>query len=107
MILCFGSNFFGQLGLGIDGSRENSPAVPCQFAPTDDGQVRAQLEKVIDIQCGAQFSVALMKAGCLYICGTLNGVVYPSISPVEILYPLRCTQIAAGRKHILACMYHS
>ena len=34
----------------------------------------------------------------------LNGMTMPVLSPVEIIYPLRCIQIACGRKHILALL---
>jgi len=100
MILCFGSNFFGQLGLGSQSSRQFS-SVPVPFASLD-GSSGISPDEVKDIQCGAQFSVILKKSGNLSICGALNGVVSSVLTPVEIMYPLRCTQIACGRKHILA-----
>ena len=34
----------------------------------------------------------------------LNGVAMHVLTPVSIIYPLRCTQIACGRKHILALL---
>jgi alpha-tubulin suppressor-like RCC1 family protein len=38
------------------------------------------------------------------MCGILNGATLPALSPVEIMYPMRCIQIACGRKHILALL---
>jgi len=34
----------------------------------------------------------------------LNGVVVPALSPIEIMYPLKCLHISCGRKHILALL---
>jgi alpha-tubulin suppressor-like RCC1 family protein len=103
MILCVGNNFFGQLGIGT--RRRDSSFIPSAFGDSgvesDEG---AALMDVGDIQCGSQFTVVLNKNGSLRICGCLNGVVMPRLTHIEILYPLKCVQVACGRKHILALM---
>jgi E3 ubiquitin-protein ligase HERC4 len=38
------------------------------------------------------------------MCGTLNGTVFPSLTRVELQGPMRCTQVACGRKHILVLL---
>jgi alpha-tubulin suppressor-like RCC1 family protein len=101
MIICFGSNFFGQLGLGKRRSRPSS-CIASEFGVSDDFQLDPAT--VMDIGCGSQFSVVLSRQGDLLLSGTLNGILSPSLSPVEIAYPLKCTQIACGRKHILGLM---
>lgn len=40
----------------------------------------------------------------LSMCGALNGVTMSVLYPIEVVYPLRCIQIACGRKHILALL---
>jgi alpha-tubulin suppressor-like RCC1 family protein len=48
--------------------------------------------------------MVLGKNGKFSMCGTLNGIVTPLLTSVEVMYPLRCIQVACGRKHILALM---
>lgn len=100
IILTAGSNLFGQLGIGWK-VRE------VEWRLTHFGQSEestTDTESVKDIQCGAQFSVLLHNNGALNICGSLNGAVYPVLSPLEIPLPVRCVQVSCGRKHILLLM---
>mmetsp|Transcript_24318 Transcript_24318/g.35630 ORF Transcript_24318/g.35630 Transcript_24318/m.35630 type:complete len:598 (+) Transcript_24318:102-1895(+) len=99
--LCTGCNFFGQLGIGY-AYRSSPPHVPVRFGVTDSSALEP--EDIQDIQCGTQFSVVLTTDGQLSLCGTLNGCVFPSLTPVELQHPLRCIQVACGRKHIVALM---
>ena len=100
LLLCVGGNYFGQLGLG---NREREDKwTPSPFGCSEESFL--DYSSVADVQSGSQFSTVLGKDGKISICGTLNGVVYPSLTSCEILYPLRCTQLACGRKHILALM---
>lgn len=99
-ILCFGNNFFGQLGIGT--RKRDSSWTPTPFGSAEEKSL--DCSSVKDVQSGSQFTTVLNKDGRISICGTLNGMVFPTLSPCEILYPLKCTQIACGRRHILALM---
>mmetsp|Transcript_15660 Transcript_15660/g.29478 ORF Transcript_15660/g.29478 Transcript_15660/m.29478 type:complete len:484 (+) Transcript_15660:82-1533(+) len=108
-LVCAGCNFFGQLGIGMS-RRSDPPYIPVTFG-AGDGKVRGshgprKLDpvEVADIQCGTQFSCLLKTNGGVEMCGTMNGAVFPSFTPVELKHPLKCVQIACGRKHILALM---
>lgn len=100
-ILGAGSNFFGQLGLGYR-EREESEQLATLFGTSDESALDAS--QVSDIQCGSQFTAVLTKNGTINLCGTLNGNVFPTLSPLEIHLPIKCTQVACGRRHILLLM---
>lgn len=99
-ILACGSNFFGQLGIGS--STRSSCSEMVQFGSCEEQTL--DTDSVRDIQCGAQFTVLLKNSGEVNICGTLNGSVYPVLSPLEIPIPVKCVQLACGRKHVLLLM---
>lgn len=101
-ILCCGSNFFGQLGIG-NLIRENN-FIPQHFGHNGNAVDTTDISNIVDIQCGAQFTIALYKDGSLKMCGSLNGVVMPQLTPIKITYPLKCIMVACGRKHVLALM---
>lgn len=100
MLLCFGSNYFGQLGVGID--RRSNLHEPLVFGRSSDSYIPA--DDVVDIQCGGNFTTVLVTDGTVMVCGSLNGRIFPSLRRFEIPYPIKCTQLACGRKHILALM---
>ena len=100
LVLGVGSNYFGQLGLG--GRRRDDKRTPTPFGCSEDSFLDSS--SVSDVQVGSQFTTVLSQEGKISICGTLNGVVYPTLTPVEVNCPLRCVQLACGRKHILALM---
>lgn len=101
MLLCVGNNFFGQLGLG--GRRREETWTPSPFGCSEASFL--DYSTVQDVQAGSQFTTVLKKDGTISICGTLNGIVFPILSPCEILdTQLKCIQLACGRKHILALM---
>lgn len=103
VVLCFGSNFFGQLGIGR--LVRQSSSSPCAFgSPSVEVIDAIRSGDIADIQCGAEFTVVLYKDGRLMICGTLNGNVSPTLSNIAVSYPLKCSQVRCGRKHILALM---
>lgn len=103
MIFASGSNFFGQLGTG---SKQRATAT--EVVPFAECEVQAlDASKVADVQCGSQFTVTLHKSGNVGLCGTLNGTVFPVLSPLEIPLPIRCVQVACGRRHILLLMEKS
>ena len=56
---------------------------------------------VNDIQCGSQYTIVLKKDGTMLFCGELDGIVAPSLIPISVMYPIKCIQIACGRKHVL------
>ena len=92
----FGANYFGQLGIDQPGSgHSNHCAV--EFGGNDCIDIK-------DVSCGSQFSIILKKNGSIWFCGALNGTIFPLLTQVEVSYPLKCTQIACGKKHILALM---
>lgn len=99
-ILACGSNFFGQLGIGY---KERADSCTQTLFAVDDEQVLDH-SSVLDVQCGAQFSIVLQKSGALGICGALNGNVFPIFSPIDIPLPVRCLSVACGRKHVLLLM---
>lgn len=93
-----GSNYFGQLGVQRD-TPSNVP-VPLSLVAEED----EQQQQLRDVQCGGQFTVALTQQGHLYLSGTMHGVVFPAPQRVELQLPIRATQVACGRKHILALL---
>mmetsp|Transcript_19638 Transcript_19638/g.33350 ORF Transcript_19638/g.33350 Transcript_19638/m.33350 type:complete len:666 (-) Transcript_19638:1948-3945(-) len=101
MIFATGGNFFGQLGIG---GRER----PNKYTPTVFGSINEEesipAAEVHSIQCGAQFTVVVSNRGTVSMCGTLNGNVMPTLSPMNIPLPLKCQQVACGRKHIVILM---
>lgn len=98
MILCTGSNYFGQLGIGSSSSRD-SVHVPINFGSSD-----LDPSEVDDIQCGGQFTVLRFKDGTLQACGTVNGTVSPLLTPISLSIPLKCVQVSCGRRHIVALL---
>jgi len=59
-ILCFGSNFSGQLGIG-DKIREIPSFCPYPFGCLKEKSIDAK--DIHDIQCGSQFTVLLTTSG--------------------------------------------
>lgn len=100
MIICFGENTFGQLG--IADMRRDHPYSHFPFAISKDNTL--DHDTVVDVQCGSKFTVALDIAGRVSVCGTVNGINYPILAPLKISYPLNCMQISCGKKHVLALM---
>lgn len=100
MIFATGSNFFGQLGIGIR-KRENL-FVPTPFGCSEEHNLDP--DSVEDIQCGNQFTVVLSKSGSLSFCGNVHSQVSGVLLPIQIPLPVVCRQVACGRKHILALM---
>ena len=37
----------------------------------------------------------------MLFCGELDGIVATSLIPIQVLYPIKCLQVACGRKHVL------
>ena len=99
LLMCAGENFFGQLGIGSRARSEKY--TPTVFGVSEEGEM---LRDVKDVQTGANYTTILTADGRILVCGQLNGIIFPTLSSVEILYPLKCTQLACGRKHILALM---
>ena len=59
-VLAFGSNFFGQLGIG-DSVREYPPCFPVAFGRHGDNSLNSK--DIQDIQCGSEFSLVLGTRG--------------------------------------------
>ena len=59
-LLCCGSNFFGQLGIGYR-TRSSSSFLPIQFCLNEMNQLDSN--EIYDIQCGTQFTVIIKKNG--------------------------------------------
>lgn len=106
MIFVTGSNYFGQLG---SASQINDTYLPILLS--NDGKLSkshsGNYDQVMDIQCGGNFTFVHFKNGSLSFFGTVNGIVYPSITSLNISLPLKCIQVACGRKHILLLMERS
>jgi alpha-tubulin suppressor-like RCC1 family protein len=110
--VCLGENFFCQLGTEPGDekegkSSETSLVVP--FAPSvfDNGSTSitaSDLKSVRDFALGSKFTTVLSTAGNVYVTGNLAGTSYPSLTKLEVRYPIKCTQVAAGRKHMLMLM---
>jgi hypothetical protein len=122
-IICVGSNFYGQLGIGGK-VRSHPPFIPTQFGCTklaDNSQpsslVKSTLHSHIakgsgeddeldvnnisDIQCGATYSAILEKNGQVRMCGYMHGVQHPSPVSLNLPSALICIKIACGNKHML------
>ena len=97
-ITCIGSNYFGQLGV----SREQSINDGNPYVWKDIGTFDVNL--VADIQCGAHFTVVVDSDGKLHLTGQLNNFILPRFIHVETSLPLKCIQVACGRKHIIALL---
>lgn len=98
-ITCVGSNYFGQLGI----SRDQLISEGLPYVWKDMGSF--EVDSIADIQCGAHFTVVVDKDGKIYFTGNLNNFVFPRFFYVETSLPLKCVQIACGRKHILALLH--
>lgn len=122
-IICVGSNFYGQLGIGGK-VRSHPPFIPTQFGCTklaDNSQpsslVKSTLHSHIakgsgeddeldvnnisDIQCGATYSAILEKNGQVRMCGYMHGVQHSSPVSLNLPSALICIKIACGNKHML------
>jgi len=99
-IVCLGSNFYGQLGLGA--RMRTSEATPALFGHS--GGSNLDHSRVADVQCGSLVTVVLDHNGQIQQAGCVNGIVQPSLIPKELVYPLKATQVACGNKHILALL---
>jgi alpha-tubulin suppressor-like RCC1 family protein len=97
---CLGSNYFGQLGLETSNGDYNTQV----YIPVAFGRGAADTRDVQSISCGSTYTVVVKKNGGIFVAGSLNGVVFPLLSPVVVSYSLKCTKVSCGRKHILALM---
>ena len=97
-ISCVGSNYFGQLGIVRD--QLVSDGLP--YIWSDLGSLN--VESIADIQCGAHFTVVIDSDGKIHFTGNLNNFIFPRFFRVETSLPLKCVQIACGRKHIIALL---
>lgn len=96
-LYCLGSNYFGQLGLSKDGSDYIKRTHIISPFPLN-------CDRIKHICCGSTFTVVVLMDGTIHMTGTLNGVVNPVLTQITVSYSLSCTQVAAGRKHVLALM---
>jgi alpha-tubulin suppressor-like RCC1 family protein len=95
-----GLNNFGQLGLNPSEQDYCQPShVPVLFG---SGAINGA--DVKQLACGSTYTVVVKSNGSILITGSLNGIFFPRLSPVVVSYSLKCTQVACGRKHILALM---
>jgi alpha-tubulin suppressor-like RCC1 family protein len=99
-IICVGSNFYGQLGIG-DVVRPG-PSTMHMYGHSE-GSVLPH-DQVRDVQCGSLVTVVLDMNGQIQVAGSVNGIVMKVLRPVELMYPLKATQVACGSKHILALL---
>lgn len=95
-VRCYGSNYFGQLGLG-----ETAQKGTVQQYTWSTAVLPFKCDSILDIQCGGHFTVVLDEDGCVYFAGQLNNFVYPSFQFVDTSLPIKCIQVACGRKHIV------
>jgi alpha-tubulin suppressor-like RCC1 family protein len=96
MIQVCGSNFFGQLACPT----LRDTVTPCSWTDLESLDVNS----IVDVQCCSHCTVVTTKEGLIFICGSINSKIYPSFVFVETSLPLKCVQVACGRKHILALM---
>ena len=110
-ILCCGLNNAGQLGIvgGRDGTRGVMSFFGCDNTRGDEEVKASQtsegplpIDNIRDIKCGGSFTVVLTDSGTMFICGTLNSTVYPTLTKINFMYPLKVVDIVCGKKHILA-----
>lgn len=62
-VVCVGSNFFGQLGIGSE-ERIRPAFCPVQFGGADEDRL---VQDSIDIQCGSNFTAVLDENGQVYL----------------------------------------
>jgi alpha-tubulin suppressor-like RCC1 family protein len=112
----YGRNFFHNMGSAttisslehqtIDEITSNS--VQAFELHSDSSNKRPPWEEeddpLVDVQCTITSSCFLTKGGKLYTCGTLHGIVLPTLTKIIIALPLKCVQIATGRHFCLARM---
>lgn len=61
-IICFGSNFYGQLGLDANNIELGGPFDRHDFGKDENGN-ELNCSDIKDIQCGSQFTVVLKRDG--------------------------------------------
>lgn len=93
MILCFGNNAYGQLGIGYNSRISTKRYEPVEFnIPESSSESRSttvntsrkEREDILDIQLGSQFSAVVNKNGNFYVCGSINGTIYPTLREINI-----------------------
>jgi len=130
-IICVGSNFYGQLGIGGK-VRSHPPYIPTQFGCSniadkdsqppsivktnlhshiakgsgdeEDGSNRnssLDVNNIVDIQCGSTYSAILDRRGQVRVCGYMHGTMYPSPMSLNLPSALACVKLACGNKHML------
>jgi alpha-tubulin suppressor-like RCC1 family protein len=109
-VVCVGSNFFGQLGIGPE-ERKRPSFCPVDFGSATNGRKVGEgagagddilVQEAADIQCGSNFTALLDARGDVHVCGSMSGTIMPYLVRAQMTYPIKCTQIACGRKHIVA-----
>jgi len=61
-------------------------------------------DPLVDVQCTIASTFFLTRSGKIYNCGTIHGIVRPSLTNIIITLPLKCVQLATGRHFCLAKM---
>ena len=105
--ICFGSNFYGQLGIG-DVQRP-SASTPFRFGRLEiddknksDSDLKVDI--ISDIQCGSKFTVVLYNNGQMMFTGLMNDLHYTKLTPIKVEFSPRVTQVSCGINHILALL---
>lgn len=105
--ICFGSNFYGQLGIG-DAQRP-SASTPFRFGRLDineadktDSDLKVNI--ISDVQCGSKFTVVLYNNGQMMFTGLMNDIHYKILTPIKVEYSPRVIQVSCGINHILALL---
>ena len=127
-IICVGSNFYGQLGIG-NRNRTHPPYIPTQFGNTsgtnnvnssivksslhsaiakasnsEDEGANSLNSNIVDAQCGSTFTVLLEQDGKVKITGYIHGTCSTMPTYVPMPTPLPCTQVSCGYKHVVLLM---
>jgi len=98
----FGEAFFSQLGaVGASSPRSSSAGGSSGSRGHDVDGASTVDGPVTDFQLGSKFTAVLSSSGNVFLTGGLGGTVFPKLVKVPVRYPLKCVQIAAGRKHVL------
>ncbi len=102
-VYAWGSNAFGQLGIGKTYAHQDSPTRVAH----EDTPVRVVLDNIVQVAAGEGFSVALDQAGEVWFWGNLSADYHDSTvyTPTKIADLNGVVRIAAGAHHGLVLRF--
>ena len=114
VLVGFGKNYFNNFGPATrshlnhnqeDGDDTITTVPSYQFTEESPAPPWEQEDDpLIDVHCTTASTYFLTRSGKIYNCGTIHGIVRPSLTKISIALPLKCVQLATGRQFCLARM---